>query len=168
VGLYGYDLRAVHASFTKIVILQSGLSKMRRCETLASFILFCAIGAADAQEIKSTSTGVFTEEQARRGAVAYNANCASCHGAELRSTDREIPNLSDKSFKFSWVGKTIAEKFEIVRNTMPPKEERSLEDQVYLDIVAYILQFNKIPSGHQSLKPDLQILTQIVISAPAD
>ena len=141
---------------------------MRRCGTLASFILFCAIGAADAQETRSPSTGVFTEEQARRGAVAYNANCASCHGSELRSTDREIPNLSDKSFKFSWVGKTIAEKFEIVRTTMPPKEERSLEDQVYLDIVAYILQFNKIPSGNQSLKPDLQILTQIVISAPSD
>ena len=143
---------------------------MKSSGAVAFIILFCGMCSAAAQDAasKSTSAGVFTEEQARRGGVAYNANCANCHGPELRSIDREIPNLSDKSFKFSWVGKTIAEKFELVRTTMPPKEERSLDDQVYLDIVAYILRFNKIPSGNQSLKPDLRILTQIVISAPSD
>jgi mono/diheme cytochrome c family protein len=126
------------------------------------------MGVAHAQEATSvsTSTGVFTDEQAKKGAAAYSANCATCHGSELRSTDREIPNLTDKSFQFSWLGKTIAEKFELVRDTMPPKEEHSLDDQVYLDIVTYILQFNKIPSGNQPLKPDLQILKQITIAAP--
>jgi hypothetical protein len=65
-----------------------------------------------------------------------------------------------------WVGKTVAEKFEVTRDTMPPKEERSLDDQVYLDIVTYILRFNKIPAGNQALTPDLRILKQIVISTP--
>ena len=133
-----------------------------------SFAFLLGIGVSHAQPAPPTSTaaGVFTEEQAKRGAAAYNANCATCHGAELRSTDREIPRLSDKSFNFSWVGKTIAEKFELIRSTMPPKEEKSLEDQVYLDILTYILSFNKIPSGNQPLKPDLKILEQIEISAP--
>ena len=113
---------------------------MKSSGAVAFIILFCGICSASAQDAasRSSSTGVFTEEQARRGAVAYNANCANCHGSELRSTDREIPNLSDKSFKFSWVGKTIAEKFEIVRNTMPPKEERSLDDQVYVTNNPYV------------------------------
>ena len=90
----------------------------------------------------------------------------TCHGSELRSTDREIPHLSDKSFKFGWIGRTIAEKYELVRDTMPPKEEHSLSDQVHLDIVTYILKFNKVPAGDQELKPDLEILKQITVAAP--
>jgi mono/diheme cytochrome c family protein len=143
---------------------------MNRHGVFACFMLLCAIGMVSAQESKSTSTGVFTEEQAKRGEAAYNANCASCHGAELRSADREIPHLTDKPFQFAWVGKTIAEKFELMRDTMPPKETRSpgdnIADQVYLDLVAYILRFNKIPAGKQPLELDLPTLRQIVISAP--
>ena len=51
---------------------------------------------------------------------------------------------------------------------MPPEEKNSLGDQVYLDIIAYILQFNKVPAGGQELKPDLSVLQQIVIPAPPD
>ncbi len=141
---------------------------MKFCSVVAGFMLLGAAGIAQGQEpaAKSTSSGVFSNEQAKRGEAAYNANCVTCHGAELRSTDREIPHLSDKSFKFGWIGKTIAEKYELVRDTMPPKEEHSLSDQVYLDIVTYILKFNKVPAGDQELKPDLEILKQITIAAP--
>jgi quinoprotein glucose dehydrogenase len=145
-------------------------SVMKLCNAVAGFMLFCAIGIAQGQEpaAKSTSSGVFSNEQAKRGEAAYNANCVTCHGAELRSTDREVPHLSDKSFKFSWIGKTIAEKYESVRDTMPPKEEHSLSDQVYLDIVTYVLKFNKVPVGDRELKPNLEILKQITIAAPPD
>ena len=51
---------------------------------------------------------------------------------------------------------------------MPPEDKHSLDDQVYLDIVSYILQFNKIPSGKEPLKVDMQILQQIVIDTPPD
>ena len=141
---------------------------MKRLAAIACFVLSCGTGTVQAQEAasKSTSAGVFTEAQAKQGGVAYDANCAICHGAELRSTDREVPHLTDKSFQFGWIGKTIAEQFEAVRDTMPPREVRSLDDQVYLDIVAYILWFNKMPAGNQRLEPDLQKLKQIVISAP--
>jgi len=140
---------------------------MKKRGAVVGVILFGVTSLLHAQEAppKSTSGGVFTEAQAKRGAAAYNANCASCHGSDLRSTDREFPSLTEGPFQ-SWVGKTIAEKFEVTRDTMPPKEERSLDDQVYLDIVTYILRFNKIPPGNQELKPDLPILRQIVISAP--
>ena len=143
---------------------------MKHCNALAGLMLLCTTALAQGQEpaAKSTEKGVFSNEQAKRGETAYNANCVTCHGEELRSTDREVPHLSDKSFKFSWIGKTIGEKFEFVRETMPPKAERSLSDQVYLDIVTYILKFNKVPAGDQELKPDLEILKQITIAAPLD
>jgi mono/diheme cytochrome c family protein len=131
-------------------------------------LLFGALGGTiHAQDAKSTAAGVFTAAQAKKGEAAYNSNCASCHGADLRSTDREVTNLTETAFKNGWIGKTIAQKFEVTRDTMPPRAERSLGDQVYLDIVTYILQFNKVPLGQQELKPDPQILRQIVIADPA-
>jgi mono/diheme cytochrome c family protein len=132
----------------------------------AVILFFGGLNATNAQQTaRSTAEGVFTEEQAKRGAAAYNAHCAGCHGADLRSTDREVSNLTDESFK-RWIGKTIAEIFEVTRDTMPPREERSLSDQMYLDMVTFILRFNKVPAGSQDLKPDLQTLKQIKIGDP--
>lgn len=121
-------------------------------------------GLALAQNPKSTAAGVFTEEQARKGEAAYQANCATCHGADLRSTDPEVPGLTGNSFKGNWLGKTVGEKFQIMRDTMPPEAKRSLSDQTYLDIVTFILQFNKVPAGNEQLRPDIDVLRQIVIS----
>ena len=136
---------------------------MKTRTALVSIMLFlCSVGIACAQ------SGLFTAEQARRGEAAYDKNCATCHGAELRPADREVTSLTDRAFKSGWVGKTIAEKFEITRDTMPPEGKGSLGDQVYLDIVTYILQFNKVPAGGQELKPDLSVLRQTFIPAPPE
>jgi mono/diheme cytochrome c family protein len=122
-----------------------------------------ALSWAHAQERLSTSKGMFSEAQAKRGAAAYNSNCASCHGDDLRSTDREVSNLDEETFKRRFVGKTIGDLFETAKETMPPELKGSLDDQTYLDIVTYILKFNKTPSGSQELKPDLPLLKRIFI-----
>jgi quinoprotein glucose dehydrogenase len=128
---------------------------------LASVLLYLSTTVAQAQ------VGLYTEEQAKKGEAAYDANCATCHGATLQSGDREVPPLTGRAFTSGWVGKSVGEKFEMVRDTMPPREPHSLVDQMYLDIVAYILRFNKIPAGNQALTPDLPALQQLVIPAPA-
>jgi mono/diheme cytochrome c family protein len=129
-------------------------------------LVLCGTSLLHAQEANSTSTGVFTEEQAQKGEAAYQRICASCHGTDLHSTEPEAPDLTDGAFKFGWQGKTIAERFDIVRKTMPPQRTGSLDDQTYLDIVTYILRFNNVPSGNQALQPDLDKLKQIVIAVP--
>ena len=123
------------------------------------------INPAKTQSAKTTAAGVYTDAQAKRGGAAYDKNCASCHGSDLISTDREVSNLTGNAFK-RWNGKTVGELFEVTRDTMPPEEKRGLDDQVYLDILTYILSFNKIPSGKQPLKPDLKVLEKIEIAAP--
>jgi len=133
---------------------------------IISFLLLCGTSSLLAQETKSTSAGVFTEEQAKKGEMAYQRVCASCHGADLHSTEPEAPDLTEGPFKFGWQGKTIAERFEIIRSTMPPGRRGNLDDQTYLDIVTYILRFNNIPAGNQALQPDINILKQIVVSVP--
>ena len=129
-------------------------------------LLLCGTSLLHAQESKSTSTGVFTEEQAKKGEAAYQSRCASCHGTDLHSTEAEAPDLTEGAFKFGWQGKTVAERFDTIRKTMPPQRGGSLDDQTYLDIVAYILRFNNVPSGNQALQPDLDKLKQIVIAVP--
>ena len=106
----------------------------------AAFLLGGCIAGAE-QATRSLSSGVFTAEQAKNGERAYQSRCASCHGADLNSTDPEAPSLTAGIFSFGWKGKTVAETFEQIRNTMPPGSARSLDDQTYLDVLTYIFQF---------------------------
>jgi len=139
---------------------------MKIASLMGSALLLYGTWMACAQGTRSTADGVFTEEQAKKGEAVYQSRCASCHGADLHSTDPEATDLTDAAFKFGWQGKTIAEKFTVIRDTMPPKRSSSIDDQTYLDVVTYILRFNKIPTGNQRLEPDPQILKEIVISVP--
>ena len=49
---------------------------------------------------------------------------------------------------------------------MPAGAPGSLDDQTYIDIVAYILQFNGMAAGNQKLMPEVEALEKIVITAP--
>ena len=136
---------------------------------VAALLVFPATSITHAQPAGKTSTasGVFSAEQAKNGERAFQAKCATCHGQDLHSTDAEAPDLTEGAFKFGWQGKTIANRFEQIRGSMPLGNARSLDDQTYIDIVAYILQFNGIPAGNQKLEPDDRVLEQIVVAVPA-
>jgi cytochrome c553 len=157
------------AAEVRLHLLDStGISKMKILMA-AALLVFSATSVTQAQQAgkKTTASGVFTAEQAKSGERAFQARCASCHGADLHSTEPEAPDLTEGAFKFGWEGKTIANRFEAIRGTMPYGNARSLDDQTYIDIVAYILAFNGIPSGNQKLAPDVPALEQIVIAVPA-
>jgi mono/diheme cytochrome c family protein len=141
---------------------------MREYVVVGFFLLLQGIAVAEAQPTgaRSTANGVFTAEQAKDGERAFQAKCATCHGSDLHSTDAEAPDLTEGAFKFGWEGKTVANRFEQIRGSMPLGNARSLDDQTYIDIVAYILAFNGIPAGNQKLGPEIRVLEQIVIAVP--
>jgi mono/diheme cytochrome c family protein len=136
-------------------------------------VIVCALTllsvGAHAQDsaARSTADGVFTEEQAGKGERAYQAHCAGCHGLDLRRIDPEAPDLTEGPFRFAWQDKTMAERFEKIRATMPRPNVRSLDDQVYLDIIAYLLRANGVPAGSQPLEPNVEALEKIIIAIPA-
>ena len=127
----------------------------------AALALLVVAGAA-AQK-PSILSGIFTEEQARRGRATYQKNCAVCHGGNLISRDNDASTLSGPEFELNWHGKTVGQRFEQIRESMPLSAPGSLGDQDYLDILAYVFQYNGYPAGQQELKPDLELLKQIVI-----
>jgi mono/diheme cytochrome c family protein len=119
-------------------------------------LLFLAAVAAEAQNASSPSiwSGVFTAEQAKRGNDAYQASCSGCHGSDLRATDPEAVDLTGPAIRAKWNGKSLQDRFETIRDTMPPGNGNSLGDKTYMDILAFILQSNEFPAGNQELAPE--------------
>lgn len=163
---YRMDLR-VGAAKEPAMSCISRISFGRTLPLGMALALLASLTAVEAQpKGKSTADGVFTAEQAKNGERAYQANCATCHGYDLHSGDPEAPDLTEGAFKYAWGGRTIADQFEIIRSRMPYQNPRRLDDQTYLDIVTYILQFNEMPVGKEKLSPDLQKLKEITIEIP--
>ena len=117
-------------------------------------------GSVAAQAPKSVWDGAYTDEQATRGSAAFKENCAECHGQDL-SGDGFAPALAGADFMNAWNGLTVGDLFDRIRISMPPGKEASLPSQGKIDIVAYILSFNKFPAGKTELPPQLEVVKQI-------
>ena len=141
---------------------------MTKLPAMVLSIALCGLPFAHAQQVgeRTTLSGVFTAEQAKNGERIFQSRCAACHGSDLHATDPEVPDLTDDGFKYGWLGKTVANRFRNIRTAMPAGAPGSLDDQTYIDIVAYILQFNGMPPGNQKLMPEVEALEKIVIAAP--
>jgi hypothetical protein len=74
------------------------------------------------------------------------------------------PALKGEDFVLRWAGFSMQDMFKTISTTMPSDDPAKLSPQVYADIVAYILQVNKFPAGHDELKPDAPLLTGIAIT----
>jgi S-disulfanyl-L-cysteine oxidoreductase SoxD len=129
---------------------------MKAAGAALSVLLLLAGVAAHAQTAAGPSiwSGVFTAAQAQRGSDAYQASCAGCHGSDLHATDAEAVDLTGPAMRAKWNGKTLEERFETIRDTMPLGNAKALGDKTYMDILAFILQFNDFPAGNQELVPE--------------
>ena len=117
-----------------------------------------------AQE-QSVNTGVYTEEQAKRGADTYQKECSSCHGAGLEG-DGFAPALAGTEFLSNWNGTTLGDLFDRIRISMPPGSPASVPPESKADIVAHLLKSNKYPAGQAVVGKDLEALKQIKIELP--
>jgi len=106
--------------------------------------------------------GVYSAEQARRGADLYTQHCASCHGETLAGND-EVPPLAGDNFLSNWSGLTLAELFERIRTTMPFNKPQSLSREENAGILAHMLSVNKFPAGGTDLPPKTEVLKEIRI-----
>lgn len=119
-----------------------------------------AIGVAYAQTSRTTWDGVYTEEQAKRGAALYSQNCASCHGTDLTGGE-SAPPLAGIPFFSNWEGLTVGDLFERMRVSMPADRPGRLSREQNSDIVAYMLKVNEFPAGQTELARQTETLKQI-------
>jgi mono/diheme cytochrome c family protein len=108
--------------------------------------------------------GVFTPEQAARGKPRFEASCSRCHNNELVGSERG-PALKGNGFLSKYENDSLAALFTLIRDTMPRDGGAGVvSDEVKIDILAYILQRNEIPSGKDELKLDQSALEGIKIA----
>jgi quinoprotein glucose dehydrogenase len=152
-----------HNTFFTVAIVSTGLV------WFASTSLVVAGGGRGVPQDTKPATsrtvwdGVYTEEQAKRGRARYIESCASCHAEDLRGTGT-APSLIEESFSFMWGDTTVGDLFMKIRTLMPSDRPNSLPGQSYRDILAFILQSNKFPSGPKELDAEPDALKQIRIT----
>ncbi len=100
--------------------------------------------------------GGFTADQAAAGWASYGRQCGECHGQGLFGA--EAPALRGVDFLNGWAGQTTDELFAYVRDEMPPGLGGSLGDEVYLGLVAYILDMNGARPGDAPLTADAAVM----------
>jgi len=99
---------------------------------------------------RSVWDGVYTEAQASRGRAGYQASCASCHPGDAASGLPE-PRFVGERFWAAWGEDSVGRLHVYLRDTMPNDAPGTLSDQVYVDVTAYLLQANGIPTGPTEL-----------------
>jgi len=138
---------------------------MRRAFFLASLSLCAVLLTVQAQQPQTVRQGVYAENQARRGQAVYKAQCESCHGEMLEG--RLGPPLTGEEFISDFAKQPLSELFVKIRNTMPQDNPGKLTPQQTADLLAYILQVGKFPSGRAELGADEAALKQITWPADA-
>ena len=123
-----------------------------------------ARGQETAAPSRSVWDGVYTEEQAKRGEEMYRKECASCHGDTLVGGGGAAP-LSGGTFLSNWNGLTVGDLFERIRKTMPQGALGKLSKQQDADVLAYLLSFNKFPTGKTELQKQVEFLKEIRFEA---
>lgn len=122
-------------------------------------------GAAVAQDGgRSVWQGIYTNEQADRGAGLYAQRCGACHGAALNGTG-EAPPLVGGEFVSHWDTLTVGDLYDRVRTTMPQNDPMSMTREEYADVLAYVLKNNGFPAGTRELDKRSEVLATIGITA---
>ena len=118
--------------------------------------------AAAGAQAKSVWDGVFSQEQADRGAAAYKNACSECHGNDLAG-DGFAPALAGADFMGNWTDLSVGDLFERIRVSMPPSGPGSVTPAQKADIVAHLLNASKFPAGATELEPKTEVLKGIKI-----
>ena len=115
-----------------------------------------------AQTARTVWDGVYSEEQATRGATLYADRCARCHGDGLGGVE-SAPALTGSAFYANWEGETLESLFERMRSSMPADKPGSLSRAQNADVLAHMLKMGGYPAGATALDGQAGALTTIAI-----
>jgi mono/diheme cytochrome c family protein len=130
--------------------------------SLSYSVLHARQEPAPAGSAKTVWDGVFTAEQAERGAEAYKTSCSECHGGDLMG-DGFAPALTGADFQGNWNDLSVGDLFERIRISMPPSGPSSVTPEQKADIVAHLMNMNNYPAGTTELAPKTEVLKSIKI-----
>jgi quinoprotein glucose dehydrogenase len=113
---------------------------------LAAGLLAGFIGYAQSRQ-STVLDGVYTQQQAQRGAEQYETICATCHEGD----EPEANPPKGSEFIERWREAPVNFLYQFIRTNMPGNKPGSLTEANYVDLVAYLLQANGYPAGKSEL-----------------
>lgn len=119
---------------------------------LGSLVVPGALAAQSSDDTRTTQEGVYTAAQAARGKQVYQDSCVGCHVLDWYTG--EVVRV--------WNGQPVFGLFELIRTRMPEDNPGGLSRRQYVDVLAYILELNGMPSGDQELSTGASRLRQIL------
>ena len=138
---------------------------------IVALVLGATVFGAAQEAPQTVWDGVYTEEQAERGAVIYRQACRKCHYADLSgagdpdaSPGEVPPGLVGVAFSDYWQELSLAELFLAIARGMPGDRPGTLTPQATADVVSYILQRNAFPAGSTELPAEPGLLERILIA----
>lgn len=123
--------------------------------TVAGLAFTVSVASIGARQTKNASEGVYTKEQASRGATSYDTACASCH---------ELGKFKGDEFAKAWTGKPLTDLHTAVIS-MPMDAPGSMKPEEYADILAYFLNLNGYPAGQTELAGTEAAIKAITLDA---
>lgn len=132
--------------------------------TGAAVALPSARGAPAERQQRTVWDGLYTSEQADRGAALYREWCASCHAPDLSGGD-VAPGLVGGEFVWNWSGLTVGQLFERLRISMPQEDPSRVTRAEKADILAFMLRANAFPAGAHELPDRAAMLDQFLFEA---
>ncbi|MGA2878300.1 MAG: PQQ-binding-like beta-propeller repeat protein [Bryobacteraceae bacterium] len=131
-------------------------------------IAACGIPVVTGQP--TSAVGPYTAAQSTAGRATYQASCSGCHGADLGGLN-SASALAGGLFMSSWGDRTPGELITFLEGAMPPGNPGSLGEQAYVNVTAFILDFNGARPGSQPLTATNKVAIRSVasgqIKAPA-
>jgi mono/diheme cytochrome c family protein len=125
------------------------ISLWSRLVTIVSACMIAGSVVLALQTGQTLNNGIYTDQQAMRGQALYEKRCATCHGANLAG--RTGPPLSGDDFLANWDMHPLLDLANKILKTMPRDDTDSLTPKEAADLLAYILQAGKFPSGRAEL-----------------
>src|SRR5437867_7903058 len=129
--------------------------RLRKHVLFAWIVIACSMVVVAAQQ-RGAGGAPYTAAQAAAGRAAYQANCATCHLANLAGQG-DVPPLAGSAFVDSWGRRSTRDLVSFLQLTMPPTRPGSLTSEEYVNIVAFILEANGATAGNQSLTAAAEI-----------
>jgi mono/diheme cytochrome c family protein len=110
----------------------------------------------------SVLDGVYTSAQARRGQAQFEDHCASCHRRDLGGIAG--PALKGDRFLDQWREFPLEVLVNDMAAQMPLRNPGALPASTYVDIAAYVLEANGLPTGQQELTKE--VAASVLFVAP--
>lgn len=147
-------MNLTYAATVIVAAWTAGLIHVARAEQAAPAV----------QSGSSTWSGVYSDEQAKRGALAYGQHCTECHLEDLAG-DGFAPALKGPEFMNNWNGLTVGDLYERIRISMPPGDPTAVTAKDKADIIAHMLKSNGFPAGKTEVAAQTEPLKAIKFEA---